>query len=205
MAGGMECDPNVAETNSLAVGDGLCAAGEIIAIAQPHDVERFLGGQHRAVARPGVVGMAMGDDGALDRPDRIDMKAAGLAAQARRRRASGYLADAYRIYRLLRGLLSLAHLRPVTGSFHARPTIPVFQQSGCRPPVRFCARSAIERRPCRRRRSVAAGDRACPPLPPPGLHWAKFANSSAIGMRRSRHFGKRGRPMPTTGTAPACT
>ena len=34
------------------------------------------------MAGPGVVGMAMGDHGALDRPHRIDMKAAGLAAQA---------------------------------------------------------------------------------------------------------------------------
>jgi hypothetical protein len=33
------------------------------------------------MARPGVVGMAVGDHGALDRPHRIDMEAAGLAAQ----------------------------------------------------------------------------------------------------------------------------
>ena len=34
------------------------------------------------MAGPGVVGMAVGDHGALDRPHRIDMEAAGLAAQA---------------------------------------------------------------------------------------------------------------------------
>jgi hypothetical protein len=34
------------------------------------------------MAGPGMVGMAMGDQGALDRPYRIDMKAAGLAAQS---------------------------------------------------------------------------------------------------------------------------
>ena len=57
-------------------------AGEILAIAQPHDVEGLRRRQHRAMAGPGVVGMAVGDHGALDRPHRIDMKAAGLAAQA---------------------------------------------------------------------------------------------------------------------------
>ncbi len=56
--------------------------GEIVAIAQPHHVERLLRGQHRAMAGPGVVGMAVGDHGALDRPHRIDVKAARLAAQA---------------------------------------------------------------------------------------------------------------------------
>jgi hypothetical protein len=34
------------------------------------------------MARTGVVGMAVGNDRALDRPHRIDMKAAGLATQA---------------------------------------------------------------------------------------------------------------------------
>ena len=82
MAGGMKFDRDVAEPDLLAIGDGLRTAGEIVAIAQPHHVERLLGGQHRAMAGPGVVGMAVGDHGALDRPHRIDMKAAGLAAQA---------------------------------------------------------------------------------------------------------------------------
>ena len=34
------------------------------------------------MTRPRMVGMAMGDDGALDRPHRIDVEAAGFAAQA---------------------------------------------------------------------------------------------------------------------------
>jgi hypothetical protein len=54
----------------------------MIAIAQPHHVERFLRSQHRAMAGARVIGMAMGDHGALDGPDRIDMEAAGLAAKA---------------------------------------------------------------------------------------------------------------------------
>ena len=54
----------------------------MLAIAQPHHVEGFLRGQHRAMAWTGVVGMTVGNDRALDRPHRIDMKAAGLATQA---------------------------------------------------------------------------------------------------------------------------
>ena len=73
---------DVAELDVFAIADRLRAAGEIVAIAQPHHVEGFLRGQHRAMAGPGVVGMAVGDDSALDRPHRVDMKAAGLAAQA---------------------------------------------------------------------------------------------------------------------------
>jgi hypothetical protein len=34
------------------------------------------------MAGAGVVGMAVGDHGPLDRSDRVDMKAAGLAAEA---------------------------------------------------------------------------------------------------------------------------
>ncbi len=82
MAGGMEFDGDVAEPELLAIGDRLRAARKIVAIAQPHHVERFLGGQHRAMAGAGVVGMAMGDHGPLDRPHRVDMETAGLAAKA---------------------------------------------------------------------------------------------------------------------------
>lgn len=82
MTGGMKFDRDVAELQFLAIGDRLRAAGEMIAVAQPHHVERLLGGQDSAVAGSGVIGMTMGDHGALDRPHRVDMKTAGLAAQA---------------------------------------------------------------------------------------------------------------------------
>src|SRR4051794_35811716 len=82
MAGGMEFDGDVAEPYLFTVSNRLRAAGKIVAIAQPHHVERFLRGENRAMAGPGVVGMAVGDNGALDRANRIDMKAAGLAAKA---------------------------------------------------------------------------------------------------------------------------
>src|SRR5216684_2740270 len=82
MACGMKLDRDVADLYLFAIGDGLRAARKIVAVAQPHHVERFLGGQHRAMARSSMVGMAVGDHGALDGPHRIDVETAGLAAQS---------------------------------------------------------------------------------------------------------------------------
>ena len=80
----MEFDFDVAEPNFLAIAHRLCAAGEIVAVAQLHHVERFLRGEHGAMAGPGMVGMAVGNHGALDRTDRVDMEAARFAAEAGR-------------------------------------------------------------------------------------------------------------------------
>ena len=88
------------ERDGLAVADRLRGAGEILAIAQPHDVERFLRRQHRAMAGARMVGMAMRDQGLVDRPGRVDMKAAGLAADAGRRRQTAGLRDASVLDRL---------------------------------------------------------------------------------------------------------
>src|SRR5262249_36583082 len=82
MAGGMKFDGDIAEPDLLAIADRLRRAGEVLAIAQSHDVERFLRRQHRAMAGTGVVGMAMRDHGPLDRADGINMEAARLAAEA---------------------------------------------------------------------------------------------------------------------------
>ena len=82
VAGGVEFDGDVAEPDLLAIGDRLRGPSEVVAVAQPHHVKRLLGGQHRAVAGASMVGMAVGNDRALDRPHRIDVKSAGLAAQA---------------------------------------------------------------------------------------------------------------------------
>ena len=82
MACRVEFDGDVVEPDLLAVAKRLGAAGEIVAVTQPHHVERLLGRQHRAVTGPGVIGMAVGDHGALHGPYRIDMKGAPLAAQA---------------------------------------------------------------------------------------------------------------------------
>ncbi len=82
MARGMEFDFDVAEPDLFAVANSLRAAGKIVAIAQPHHVERFLRGEYGAMAGPGVVGMAVRDHRPLDRPHRVDMEAARLAAEA---------------------------------------------------------------------------------------------------------------------------
>src|SRR5438046_3647648 len=82
MARGMEFDGDVAEPDFFAITHGLRGRSKIVAIAQPHHVERFLRGEHGAMAGPGVVGMAVRDHRPLDRPHRVDMEAAWLAAQA---------------------------------------------------------------------------------------------------------------------------
>src|SRR4051812_41242202 len=82
MARGMEFDRDIAEPDLVAVANRLRRTGESLAIAQPHDVERFLRRQHRAVTGARMVGMPMRDDGPRDGADRIDMEAAGFAAKA---------------------------------------------------------------------------------------------------------------------------
>ena len=82
MARRMKRNGDVAELDGFAVCNRLRAVGEIVAVAQPHHIEGFLRRQHRAVTGAGVIGMAVRNHGALDGPYGIDMKAAGLAAQA---------------------------------------------------------------------------------------------------------------------------
>ena len=86
MAGGVERDRGAVERHTLAIGDGLRRAGEVRAVAQPHQIERLLRRQHGAVAGAGVVGMRVRDQCPLDRTSRVDVEAAGLAAHAGRRR-----------------------------------------------------------------------------------------------------------------------
>ena len=87
MAGRMERDLRLAELQRVAVANRLRGAGEILAVAQAHHVERLLRRQHRAVAGARVIGMAVRDQRPVDRPHRIDVESADLAAQAGRRRA----------------------------------------------------------------------------------------------------------------------
>src|SRR5262249_14868412 len=84
MPAGVQRNLRAGKVDAFAVSQGLHRAGEILAITQPHQVERLLRCQHRAVAGAGVVGMGMGDDGALDRAGRIDMESAAFAANAGR-------------------------------------------------------------------------------------------------------------------------
>jgi hypothetical protein len=86
MAGGAKRHCDAAETDAFAITDGLHGAGKIVAVPQPHHVERLLGRQNRTVAGAGVIGVRVGDERALDRTSRIDMEGTWLAAHARRRR-----------------------------------------------------------------------------------------------------------------------
>ena len=85
MAGRMQADHNLAERHPLAIGDRLRRAREMFAIAQAHDPKRLRGGEHRAMACARVIGLAMGDERPLHRPQGIDMKIACAAIEPRRR------------------------------------------------------------------------------------------------------------------------
>ncbi len=85
MPGGVQRNLRAGKADAFAVGQGLRRAGEILPIAQPHQVERLRRCQHGAMPRAGVVGMGVNVDGALDRPGRVDMEAAAFAANAGRR------------------------------------------------------------------------------------------------------------------------
>src|SRR5689334_1186872 len=84
VAGGMETHARAVKFQLLSVPYGLRAAGKILAIAQAHDVECFLGRQNGTMASSRVVGVAVRDKGFVDRTGWIDMEAARLATNARR-------------------------------------------------------------------------------------------------------------------------
>ena len=81
MPGRMQGHVDAAEPQGLAIGQSLRRAGEVLAHAKPHDIQRLLCRQHRAMAGARVIGMAVGDDGARDRTRRIDMEIAGRATK----------------------------------------------------------------------------------------------------------------------------
>src|SRR5207248_5579296 len=64
-----------------AVGNRLRGSGEILAVAQPHQIQRLGGREHAMMSRPGMVGMRMGDERTVDRPQRIDIKSAGTTTK----------------------------------------------------------------------------------------------------------------------------
>ena len=86
MPGGMEGHFHAVEIEAFAVGHRLGRAGEIVAVAQPHQIEGLLRRQYRAVAGAGVIGMGMRDQRPLHPARRIDMEGAALATDAGRRR-----------------------------------------------------------------------------------------------------------------------
>ena len=87
MTGGDQADIDAIDAGRFAIGHGLGVAGEVLAIAFGHDGQGLGRGQDRAVAGAGVVGVAVGDDGAVHRPGRVDVEVARLAPQALGRRS----------------------------------------------------------------------------------------------------------------------
>jgi hypothetical protein len=86
MPGGVERDCRPGQRDTFAIWERLGTAGEILAVAKPHEVERFLGRQHGTMAGAGMIGMGVGNDRAFDRSGRVDMEAAAFAADPGRRR-----------------------------------------------------------------------------------------------------------------------
>ncbi len=123
MAGGMEGHGDAIDGDGFAITDRLRRAGEIIAVAQPHHVQRFLRRQYGAVAGAGMVGMGMRDQRPLDNSRRIDMKAAALAAQAGRGRHQ----DVFRTHLPLDKLCASFRKPPVVTMTE---TGPLFVSSG---------------------------------------------------------------------------
>ena len=64
----------------------LPLAREILAIADRHDLQRLARGKDRAVPRPGMIAMAMGDQRAMHRADRVDVEITGRAVETGRSR-----------------------------------------------------------------------------------------------------------------------
>src|SRR5204862_4243594 len=82
MTGRMKGDGDVVQRHRLAEDGRLRGPGKILAVAQSHNVERLLCGQHRAVAGAGMIGMAVRDQRPVDRPHRVDEEIAGWAIEA---------------------------------------------------------------------------------------------------------------------------
>ena len=81
MAGRVQADAHALPVQRLAPGQGLQAD-----IAEPRAQQAGAFGAAQVVPVPGprMVGMGMGDDGAIDRPPGVDVEVAGRAVQALR-------------------------------------------------------------------------------------------------------------------------
>src|SRR5262249_59039064 len=82
VARGVECHPRAPDRDSLAVADRLRRGGEVLAVSQEHEVERLLGGEHRAMAGTRVVGMTMRDHSPVHRLRGVNMETADFAVHA---------------------------------------------------------------------------------------------------------------------------
>src|SRR5689334_15493843 len=84
VAGRNQAHLDLAGPHAFAVSQGLLLGADHILETRPHDGECLGGGQRMAVARPGVVAMAMGDDRPRYGDRRIDVKVAGYAIESAR-------------------------------------------------------------------------------------------------------------------------
>ena len=84
MPGRYQANRCVADGDFLAIAGRLGGADFGGAVAGFHDGNGFAGCQHVTVAGPGVVTVAVGDDGAVDPSGRVDIEIAGPAVQTGR-------------------------------------------------------------------------------------------------------------------------
>jgi hypothetical protein len=79
MPGRLQHDGDVAQGEALAIGQRLALAREAFAVAHAHDGKGLRRRRHLAVTGSCMVAVAMGDDGAIHRPRRVDEEPARLA------------------------------------------------------------------------------------------------------------------------------
>jgi hypothetical protein len=87
MTSGRETQPHLAERQHLAVAERLQRATGLGSITVPHDRDRLWGRENSGIARPRVIAVAVRDDGARDRHNRVDIKPTRFAIEPRPGRA----------------------------------------------------------------------------------------------------------------------
>ena len=75
-------DIHIIDPDRLAIGDRLQRSAGVVAVPRPHDGQSLRRGKHRSVVGPGMVGVAVGDHGLVDRSGRVDMESARFDIQA---------------------------------------------------------------------------------------------------------------------------
>jgi hypothetical protein len=86
VTGGHEAHRDAADGDAFAVFQRLLAGIRHVLEAGAHDRQGFRRGERAAMARPGVIAVAVGDHGAAHRHGGVDIEIAGLTIEAARRR-----------------------------------------------------------------------------------------------------------------------
>ena len=95
MAGRMKGDGDLADPHGLAELRGLRPCRKPLRVAHGHDLQRLGGGEDCGVSGAGMVGMAVGDQRPLDRPNRVDMEFRRASNEGPRAKGRGGLPDAW--------------------------------------------------------------------------------------------------------------